>query len=532
MAALTTAALVRAAGALALEPTARRFERAVAHPRHAQDRVLAQLVSATADTAYGRSVGLRDDDDYAAFARRVPIVKYEQLEPWIARQKERGGRVISPQSAALYEKTSGSSGGKKYIPYTPALMRSFHRMIFVWLHDLLRHGPAFRTGKVFFSISQPFHSPETTGDGTRVGMDDDLDYISPLTRLLIGSRFVNPPGIARLRNPAGYRRVLACALLAEHDLEIISIWNPTYLTTLLDYIATHRDALLGDLRRQTITVEDRRFHLAPIAAERAALLAAGAPWPQIWPALKLISCWTDGTAAYFAERLYREFPGVAIQGKGLLATEAPMTVPLIGAAAPVPMVDEVLFELEDEAGAIHRLHDAKLGASYQLIISQRSGLLRYRIGDRVEIVGHHRATPCLRFLGRAGDVSDLVGEKLNAEFVHAALTRVFAARDSFSFLVPVRREGEPSYYCCVTTAPTTAASAAALEAELATAHHYDQARKLDQLGPVRITVASHARDAYYDHHMSRGMKWGDIKFSPLLKTADDGLMRRLGVLAA
>lgn len=520
-----TSTLIRAAGAAAFAPTALRFERALARPRQAQDRVLATLVRGMSDTAYGRSLGLRPDDDYAAFARRVPIVKYEQLEPWIAQQKARGGQVISPGEVALYEKTSGSSGGRKYIPYTRALMGSFHRMIFVWLHDLLRHGPAFCTGKVFFSISQPFHAAEVTDSGAQVGTGDDLEYLSPLLRRIIGPRLVNPPGISRLRDPRAYKRVLACALLAERDLEIISIWNPTYLSTLLDFIASHRDALLVDLRRGAITLEDRRFTFAPISAERAALIAGAAAWPQIWPALKLISCWTDGSAAYFAQRLYRDFPEVAIQGKGLLATEAPMTVPLLGAPAPVPLVDEVLFELEDDHGVIHRLDDARRGATYHLIVSQKSGLVRYRIGDCVEVVGHHRATPCLRFVGRAGDVSDLVGEKLNAEFVHAALTRVFPG-DSFSFLVPVR--GDASYYCCVTSADPAPNSAAALEAELAGAHHYDQARKLDQLGPVRILVASHARDAYYDHHMSRGMKWGDIKFSALLKTADDGFMRRLG----
>ena len=29
--------------------------------------------------------------------------------------------------------------------------------------------------------------------------------------------------------------------------------------------------------------------------------------------------------------------------------------------------------------------------------------------------------------------------------------------------------------------------------------------------------------------IDRGMKWGDIKYSALMKSADDGLMQRLGV---
>jgi hypothetical protein len=46
---------------------------------------------------------------------------------------------------------------------------------------------------------------------------------------------------------------------------------------------------------------------------------------------------------------------------------------------------------------------------------------------------------------------------------------------------------------------------------------------------VRVVVAPRARDAYYEHHMRRGMKWGDIKFSPLLKEPDRELLASIGV---
>jgi hypothetical protein len=528
MARLSGAAATRAVGALALAPAAWRLERALDRPRAAQDRLLASITRASATTAYGRSFGLRGGETYRDFARRVPIATYEQLAPWIERQTAQGGNVISPGRVSVYEKTSGSSGRTKYIPYTPALLRSFHALVQVWLHDLLRHGPAFRTGKVFFSISQPFGGAETAGDGTRVGLDDDLEYLSPVLGALLGSRLVAPSGVTRLRDPHTYRRVLACALVAEAALEVVSVWNPTYFTTLLDFIAEHRGALLTDLRRGEVTAEGRCFRFAPMTASRAALLVSGAPWTALWPELKLVSCWTDGTAAFFARRLERDLPGVTIQGKGLLATEAPMTVPLIAAPAPVPLLHEVFFELEDDGGRLYRIDEAVVGRRYELILSQRGGLLRYRIGDRVDVVGRHRQAPCLRFVGRSNDVSDLVGEKLHAGFVHDALTRVLDG-DRFAFLVPMRRGDAPSYYCCVTSGDEAADTGARLERELALAHHYQLARQLDQLGPVRVVVAPRARDAYYEHHMRRGMKWGDIKFSPLLKEPDRELLASIGV---
>ena len=206
-----------------------------------------------------------------------------------------------------------------------------------------------------------------------------------------------------------------------------------------------------------------------------------------------------------------------------------MTVPLVRAPGPVPLVDEIFFEFEEEDGKIHLLHELREGCSYELILSQKGGFLRYRMGDWVEVVGRYLGAPCLRFLGRANDVSDLVGEKLNAGFVQSALSRVFPSEDGFSFLVPLRREKGPSYYLCVTSESPAPGAAQVLEEALVEAHHYFQARKLGQLGPVKVATANGAREAYYDHFMSRGMKWGDIKFSPLLKSADETFLRKLGI---
>ena len=62
---------------------------------------------------------------------------------------------------------------------------------------------------------------------------------------------------------------------------------------------------------------------------RAAELRRLAPdaLTRIWPRLGLISCWGDAHAALHLDELRRSFPGVEIQPKGLLATEAFVTIP-------------------------------------------------------------------------------------------------------------------------------------------------------------------------------------------------------------
>src|SRR5690606_32943905 len=119
----------------------------------------------------------------------------------------------------------------------------------------------------------------------------------------------------------------------------------------------------------------------PTRARARAREIEGVPLAHLWPNLKLVSCWTSAASARVARALAERLPQALVQGKGLLATEAPMTLPLLGVGGFVPMIDEVFFELEDERGGVRLLHEAVDGEAYGVVLTQRGGLVRYRIGD-------------------------------------------------------------------------------------------------------------------------------------------------------
>ena len=115
-----------------------------------------------------------------------------------------------------------------------------------------------------------------------------------------------------------------------------------------------------------------------------------------------------------------------------------MTIPLIPAKGSVPLLNEVFFEFLDESGFIYQLHELKQGKIYEMIISQKGGLYRYRIGDRVRFTHLYLNTPCLEFMGRHKEVSDLVGEKLHSEFVRDVLETLPLEGTCFKTLGPVK----------------------------------------------------------------------------------------------
>ena len=345
------------------------------------------------------------------------------------------------------------------------------------------------------------------------GLADDSDYLDPWLRLVLSPFLVSPDGINRIQTAAEFKRQLCLTLLAAAKLEIISIWSPSFLTVHLDYIQSHRHELIQALR-------DR---ISP--QRRQLLLQDPIPWTQLWPDLKLISCWDSASSADSANRLRLLFPNVLVQGKGLLATEAPITIPSIPAQGFLPLLSDIFFEFADDAGTIYLLHELQPGQSYTLILSQLGGLYRYRIGDRVRVTHFYKKTPCLEFIGRDRTISDLVGEKLSITFVQDVLATLPIQTASFTTLTPVMPSASstpetatPHYALLLDQAEASASAIAAqLDQALCQSPHYAHARLLGQLDPATVLIAPAIPDQLTQQKTQVGQTWGDIKH-PLLRT--------------
>ncbi|MBH8573709.1 GH3 auxin-responsive promoter family protein [Nostocaceae cyanobacterium CENA369] len=480
-----------------LAPTARRFHQALDDPKSTQICVQREICDRLIASEYGKTLGISSVADW----QRVPVVDYDELAPWIGNPQHRKNQQIplTPELILFYERTSGSSGAVKWIPYTQSLRRSFNQMFCVWAHDLIAHGPKFSTGKLYACISPQLNSPDSQS------LQNDLDYLDGWLRWFLRPWLVMPEGLNRLHDAHLFKHQLALALLQAEKLEIISIWSPSFLQVHLKYIQENQELLQAELHNK-------------ISSDRLQLLTENnIPWTQLWSNLKLISCWDSANAADQAKGLRSQFPGVLIQGKGLLATEAPMTIPLIAAQGYVPVLDEVFFEFEDDTGLLHGLHELSIGKEYTIILSQKGGLYRYRIGDRVRVTHFYHQTPCLEFLGRHQAISDLVGEKLHETFVHNALNSINLQGIDFKSLVPV---ANPPHYILLLNSATQTPEIIAqqLDKALSQSYHYYRARSLGQLAPPQILISHQIPEVLALYRIRNGSIWGGIKH-PILTTS-------------
>ncbi len=480
---------------LGLTPRARAFRRSLENPQEAQARVRQRVAQGLMTTAYGRSLALTRVED---FGERVPVVDYSALLPWVEKQKSEEGAILFNEPVLFYEKTSGSTGPCKYIPYTRTLKQVFGSMFQVWLHDLCTQGPGFRTGKVYLSVSPQWGEEEFTERGRPVGLKDDTEYLSGWMGALLRPFWVGSSGaVSRCSDAEAFLEEVTRTLVMQEDLEVISVWNPLFLKTILDRIHRNKNLLTSDL--------------ALSQQRRQALWADPILWTRVWPHLRLISCWREGHAAPLGGWVEETFPGVLVQGKGLLATEAPVTVPLLDLPHPAPLVDEVLMELEDLSGHLYPLTQGREGESYSLVISVPGGFVRYRLGDRVRVGPFLGQTPALILLGRGEEVSDLAGEKLHADFVAAVLASLPAAAAVVRILIPVL--GPPHRYILLVDAlgEDGGGVASRLEQALLGAHHYRLARDLGQLEPAGVQVVPELESKLAHRAMAGGARWGGVK---------------------
>lgn len=442
------------------------------------------------DTEYGRKYNFGSIHSYQEFCEKVPLTTYEDYEPYIQKMKNGEKGILTADDVLLFELTSGSSGGKKFIPYTNSLKKEFQKGIHPWLYDLYTHAEGVRKGKSYWSITPITTKKEYTAAGIPVGFEEDVQYFGKIEQHIMKQLFaVDSSKVKFVKDMKQFYYDTALQLLDSKKVSLISVWNPTFLTLLWDFMEEHEERLTAQ---------------------------TGVTLAELKKEIKLISCWADGSAKEQIQEVYNRFPDAVIQPKGVLATEAFISFPLVGEEGSRLSVDSHFFEFRNlETEEVCMVDGLKEG-QYEIILTTGGGFYRYQIGDILEILQvYEHKPPRVRFLRRKGITTDLCGEKLTEEFVCRACIQAGIEKD-FCLLSP-----EKDRYILYTT--NTNITAKAFDNILRESFHYDYCRELRQLQMVQVVVVNkQAREQYFNRLTESGMRLGDIKPSYLSGLSDWG----------
>jgi hypothetical protein len=495
-----------------------RFLQSLDGVEEVQRRYLLRLVRRNAQTKYGRRYGFAGITSVEAFRQAVPLTRYEDYLTYVEEIAEGQTGVLTADRVILFQPSSGTSSASKLIPYTASLKADFQRAIAPWIVSLFHRKPDLMRGPAYWSISPPAQRPSHNGL-IPVGFDDDSAYLGFAGKWLYNRVAAVPTKVASVAEADVFLGRTLVYLLAAGNLALISVWSPTLLTLLLRKFVENQDEILRQLADSGLPGAERRIGTIRRILKQE---PSNGLFRSIWPNLDLISCWTHGPSQIYVREVSKYFPEVEIQGKGLVATEAFISLPLMPDRDPVLAVDSHFFEFQDvDSQKIRLAHELKEGEVYSVIVTTGGGLYRYQLGDLVRVTGFIGGAPALRFLTKEA-VSDLFGEKLYADHVQRSVADAFAAcsiQPSFFLLAPASGADRATYGLFIDIGNITGEECRSLidglEARLCENFHYAHCRRMGQLGPLQlflIDASAGAPDEIFSREMQRrGIKLGDIK---------------------
>lgn len=441
-----------------------RFLRAAENTEAVQHRVLLDLLARNADSEFGRRYRFSSIRSTDEFRRNVPIATYEDLRPYIERVMDGDTSALlgSNQRVVMFATSSGTTDKPKYIPVTPRFIREYRSGWNTFGHKVLSDHPQGILRAILQSSGR--HDESLTPLGVPCGAITGL--LASTQKRIVRRFYVGRPAIARLGD-ARVRYYALMRLAISRDVGFAITANPATLIQLARIADEESETLIRDVRDGSLSakiVDDRAIRsllqdgLRPDAA-RAAQLAQlrrthDGLRPRDYWSPAFLACWIGGSMGHYRDGLRKWYGDVPVRDIGLLASEGRVTIP-VQDGTPAGALDVTggffeflaLDEYDDPQAKTLLPRELQVGRDYVVVLSNSSGLTRYRLDDVVRMQGRLRAAPMLEFRHRAGRVASVTGEKLTEDQVVSA---IYAARQGlglsdFDFVLAPEWGDPPSY---------------------------------------------------------------------------------------
>lgn len=408
------------------------------HPAEVSNSLLLQILRDNRDTEYGMKYGFGNIETVEEYQKNVPVVTYADISPFVEKMEAGEKNVLTAYECSHFNQTSGTVGAPKAIPMSDRQTQVFIKYDYLWGNYLLYKNldPSYMDGRVF-----------ATSEGTCRKLDSGLTIGCASAKMADFVQGGKDAADKRLR--LTYTSPIEATCPQPHtntkyihtrfalmDKEITGIVSGFYsvLVHLLTYIADNYEMLINDIERGTIDEsvempdETRRSLLSKIepmperAAELREIFRNGSDIkfvPLVWPKLQYIKgVGTDGFSIY-RDTLVNSFAGdgITLFLSGINASEGLWSIssgpddPSGILASGSAFMEFLPVDADDDLSKIVTIDKLEIGKIYELVITNLSGLYRYRMGDAVLVTGMYNSAPKVEFMYRVNKTISIICEK-------------------------------------------------------------------------------------------------------------------------
>ncbi len=393
-------------------------------PRQKQQRLLQKVLARNSGTEFGIAHGFNPNDGYAEYTRCIQINDYEYYRQWIDRSIEAGRNLMAKADIYRVSSTSGTTGHPKKILQSKSLFRrDYFEYTLAVLFRILLADPK--------SLFRPLGVVSASSEAVSVGQLQGGNSANVLYRTSPFRRLAALPPIL-FDIPASAARYYYFALfITAANCRCLITPNPTTILEILDVSRRKSDEIQEDLLSPVLP---NRFNIGS-ALWRQMLVT----WAEVTnkqfrktklraplSSVKTVVTWTGGSCGFFASRVLERLPGIRLLELGYLATDSPICVPVGARCTQVLAVDRVFAEFipldESEEGPL-LYHQLVEGHRYEIVLTNRYGLYRYKMNDVIEVKERIFASPTIDFIRKSSSFCNITGEKLSEDQLCSAISK-------------------------------------------------------------------------------------------------------------
>lgn len=231
--------------------------------RETQEKILLEILKTNKNTEYlkifeteSQILNAENEKELIEkFQNKIPIVNYEDIKEFVEREKSGESNVLLSDKIKLFELTSGSTSDVKYIPYTKKFLKSYMNGVFSWIYNLYQNNKRLFLGSSYWSVSPILKREAVTSGGIRVGIEDDTSYFDKVSAFFLNKLFTVPKEIKNTQNMEDFLLITAVFLLLSENLAMISVWSPSFLMILLDFIEKNHKVICQIVKNKDLSTE-------------------------------------------------------------------------------------------------------------------------------------------------------------------------------------------------------------------------------------------------------------------------------------
>uniref|UniRef100_A0A6N2L3N0 Indole-3-acetic acid-amido synthetase GH3.1 n=1 Tax=Salix viminalis TaxID=40686 RepID=A0A6N2L3N0_SALVM len=419
-----------------------------------QEDVLAKILAQNADVEYLKRFNLDGATDRETFKSKIPMIRYEDLQPEIQRIAN-GDRssILSAHPISEFLTSSGTSAGERKLMPTIKQELDRRQLLYSLLMPVMNlYVPGLDKGKGLYFLfvksetrtpggllARPVLTSYYRSDHFKTRPYDPYNvYTSPNEAILCADSFQSM-----------YTQML-CGLLEREQVLRVGAVFASGLLRAIRFLQLHWRELSDDIESGMLnkkitdpTVKDCTLKILkpnPELAEFVRMECGKENWEgiitRIWPNTKYLDVIVTGAMAQYIPTL-DYYSGCLPKACTMYASSEcyfglnlnPMCKPSEVCYTIMPNMAYFEFLPHEPAAGISQdstpklvdLADVELGKEYELVITTYAGLYRYRVGDILRVTGFHNSAPQFHFVRRKNVLLSIDSDKTDESELQKAV---------------------------------------------------------------------------------------------------------------